>query len=147
MKLSTKGRYAARAMLELALNYGEEPVLLDEIAKRQGISKKYLERLLLTLKIAGLVKSIRGAHGGYILSRSPSEIKLSEIVLASEGSLAPVECVDDPNVCNKALFCVTRDIWKEIKEAMMKILESTSLEDMIKQQKQKESYQVMMYHI
>lgn len=138
MKLSTKGLYGARAMVEMALYYGQGPVLLKDIAKRQGISKKYLGHIITSLKVAGLVKSIRGAHGGYILAKPPVQIRLSQIIKALEGPLAPAECVDDPKCCPRAEICVTRDVWIEMKRAMDGILESISLEDLVQQQKKKE---------
>lgn len=114
IRLSTKGRYGARLMLELALQYGKGPILLKDIAKRQEISEGYLEHLLPPLKSAGLINSSRGAHGGYILAKALSEITLKEIVQTLEGSLSPVECVDTPTVCQRVRSCVTRDIWKKL---------------------------------
>jgi len=137
MKLSTKGRYGARTMVDMALHGGKGPVLLKDIAKRQNISEKYLEHIITSLKVAGLVKSIRGAHGGYILGKDPVQIKLSQIIKALEGSIAPVECVDDPDFCSRAELCVTRDVWVQIKKAMDKVLESISLKDLVEKQKKK----------
>ncbi len=139
MRLSTKGRYGARAMLDLALNACERPILLREIAKRQEVSEKYLEHSISALRKAGLVRSIRGARGGYVLAKLPSEIKLGEIMEVLEGSMAPVECVDDSKVCQRAQLCVTRDIWAKIKEAIDNILESITLADMVEQQNKKDS--------
>ena len=139
MRLSTKGRYGTRAMLDLALNPNEGPVLLREIAKRQEVSEKYLEHSISALRKAGLVRSIRGARGGYVLARLPSQIRLSEIMEVLEGSMAPVECVDDAQVCQRAQFCITRDIWTKIKEAVDNILESITLEDMVAQQNKKDN--------
>ena len=135
MRLSTRGRYAARLMLELALCYGRGPTLLKDIAKRQEISEGYLEHLLPPLKIAGLINSSRGAHGGYTLAREPSKINLKEVVQALEGSLSPVGCVDSLSVCQRTGFCVTRDIWKELGEKISQTLESVTLEDMVERQK------------
>jgi len=147
MKLSTKGRYGARAMVDIALYYDQGPVLLKDIAKRQDISEKYLEHIITSLKVAGLVKSIRGAHGGYILAKSPVQIKLSQIIKALEGSTAPVECVDDPKFCPRAELCVTRDVWREIKRGIDEILESISLKDLAEQQKKKEQNKNTIYNI
>ncbi|MEE9191076.1 MAG: Rrf2 family transcriptional regulator [Candidatus Aerophobetes bacterium] len=147
MRLSTKGRYGARAMLDLALNFGKEPVLLRDIATRQEVSEKYLEHSMSSLRNAGLVRSIRGARGGYILAKPPSEIRLSEIMEVLEGSMAPVECVDDPEVCHRADLCVTRDIWEKMKEAIDNILESTTLEDLAERYKDKESSNAIIYNI
>ena len=147
MRLSTKGRYGARAMLDLALNSGKGPVLLRDIAKRQEVSEKYLEHSITTLRKAGLVRSIRGARGGYVLAKSPSQIRLSEIMQVLEGSMAPVECVDDPQVCQRAQLCVTRDIWAKIKEAVDNILESITLEDMVERQNRKRNSKGIVYNI
>ncbi len=147
MRLSTKGRYGARAMLDLALNFGKEPVLLRDIATRQEVSEKYLEHSMSSLRNAGLVRSIRGARGGYILAKLPSEIRLSEIMEVLEGSMAPVECVDDTEVCHRADLCVTRDIWVKMKEAIDNILESTTLENLAERYKEKESSNAIIYNI
>ena len=147
MKLSTKGRYAMRAMLDLSLHYGEGPILLKDIAKREHISESYLEQIILSLKAAGLVNSTRGARGGFILTRPPSQIRLIEVMQVSEGSTAPVECVLDPEVCSHASLCVTRDIWSEMTKAMNGILESTTLQDLVKRQREKEQPKADMYYI
>ncbi|MCX5886981.1 MAG: Rrf2 family transcriptional regulator [Proteobacteria bacterium] len=146
MKISTKGRYGARAMLDLALYYGKGPILLKDIAMRQEIPLRYLEQLIVPLKASGLVKSTRGARGGYVLSRLPSDIKLSEIIYVLEGSIVPVECVTQPKNCHRSENCVTRDIWTEMYLATQSILESFTLEELVKRynKKQKASLQ---YHI
>ncbi len=147
MRLTTKGQYGARAMLDLAINCNDGPILLRDIAKRQEVSEKYLEHSVSALRKAGLVRSIRGARGGYVLARQPSEIRLSEIMEVLEGSMAPVECVDDPQVCQRAQLCVTRDIWARMKEAIDNILESITLRDMVEQHKDKESSKAILYDI
>ncbi|MFH1578401.1 MAG: Rrf2 family transcriptional regulator [Candidatus Omnitrophota bacterium] len=147
MKLSTKGRYGARLMLDLALYYGQDPVFLKDIARRQEISEKYLSHLVAPLKAAGLINSTRGAHGGYSLARSPRDITLGEIIRAVEGGLSLVECVATPNVCQRVNFCVTRDIWQEMGDKMMRVLESNTLEDMVQRQKQKQKMYPAMYSI
>jgi len=147
MRLSTKARYGARAMLDLAIRSGEGPVLVREIARRQGFSARYLEQLLLPLKAAGLVRATRGARGGFSLARSPSEIKLSEIIQIMEGSMAPVECVDNAGVCSRADLCITREVWGEMKKAMEGVLESTTLQDLVERQKRKEQSAESMYSI
>ena len=131
MKLSTKGRYATRAMLDLAQHFGEGPILVKDISKRQGISERYLEQILISLKTAGFVRGIRGARGGFVLLKSPSEIRLIDIVQTMEGSTAPVECVDDSSLCPQSDQCVTREVWAEVKGAIDKVLESTTLEDLL----------------
>ena len=147
MRLSTKGRYGTRAMLDLALNFGEGPILLRDIARRQEVSEKYLEHSISALRRAGLVRSIQGARGGYILAKPPSEIRVSEIMGVLEGSMAPVECVDNPQVCHRANLCVTRDIWVRIKEATDSILQSTTLQDMVEQHREKQSSWAIAYSI
>ncbi|MCI2425692.1 Rrf2 family transcriptional regulator [Candidatus Acetothermia bacterium] len=147
MRLSTKAEYGLRAMLDLAIRSGEGPVLVREIARRQGFSARYLEQLLLPLKAAGLVRATRGAHGGFSLARSPSEINLSEIIQIMEGSMAPVECVDDAGVCARADLCITREIWGEMKRAVDGVLESTTLQDLADRQKRKEQSAEAMYNI
>lgn len=147
MRISTKAEYGTRAMLDLAIRSGEGPVLVREIAKRQAFSARYLQQLLLPLKVAGLVRATRGAHGGFSLARSPSEIKLSEIIQIMEGSTAPLECVDDAGVCSRADSCITREIWGEMKKAMDGVLESTTLQDLVERQKRKQQSEGSMYHI
>ena len=136
MKISTKGRYGMRAALELSLRYGSGPVMVREISDSQEISERYLEQLLIPLKLVGLVRVSRGAHGGFTLARPPSEIRLIEIVQTMEGSNAPVECVDNAQICSRGDTCITRDVWTEIKQATDRILEATTLQDLIQRQKQ-----------
>jgi Rrf2 family protein len=147
MKLSTKGRYAMRAMLDLAQRYGEGLVLLKEVARRQEVSERYLEHLFLTLKTAGLVTSVRGARGGFMLSRAPSYIKLIDIVRVCEGDLSLVECVTDPASCTRSSSCATRDLWQDVKEAMDSVLESLTLQDLLNRQSKKELVANNMYNI
>lgn len=148
MKLSTKGRYAARAMLDIALNQGGGPVAVREIAERQRISERYLENILTVLVGAGLVISTRGKSGGFSLSRAPRDINLEEIITAVEGSLAPVDCVDDVNNCDMVSICVTYEIWCKLEKALMDILSSTTLKDMIDMYDKKVSKtENIMYYI
>ncbi len=147
MKLSTRGQYGTRALLELALHQGQGPVLLRDIAQRQQISLQYLEHLISPLIAGGVVRSTRGARGGVSLARAPEEIRLSEVVRLLEGSSAPVECVDNPEACNRSELCVTRDIWGELKQAIDGVLESTTLKDLVERQKRKEQPEAEMYYI
>ena len=147
MKLSTRGRYGTRALLELALRQGEGPVLLRDIAQGQQISLSYLEHLITPLIAAGIVRSTRGARGGVLLARPPEEIRLSEVIQLLEGSIAPSECVNNPGICMRSGFCVTRDVWGEMKKAMNGILESTTLQDLAERQKGKEHSEKAMYYI
>ena len=147
IKLSTKGRYGTRLMLDLALSYGKKPVLLKDIAERQEISVGYLEQIMPGLKAAGLINSSRGAHGGYTLARAPSDITLKEVVMALEGSLTLVECVKTPKVCKRIDFCVTRDLWRELTEKMKDTLNSKTLQDLVDQHKEKQKSRPLMYSI
>lgn len=147
VKLSTKGQYAARAMLELALHYEKGPMLLRNIAKIHNISERYLERLMSALVSAGLVRSLRGQKGGFILARNPSEIRLDQVIEVVEGSISPVSCLDDKKFCKKINTCVTYDIWVKLKDAMVGVLKSISLEDMVNMHKEKIKSQDKMYYI
>jgi len=138
MKLSTKGRYGTRAMLDVALHCREGPVRLTDIARRQQLSKKYLEHLISRLEAAGLLRSIRGAGGGISLARLPSDIKLSEILHTLEGPIALVECVDNPERCPRSSSCATRDIWMQMGQLLGVFVESKTLEDLCRQQREKE---------
>ncbi|MCX5749742.1 MAG: Rrf2 family transcriptional regulator [Candidatus Saganbacteria bacterium] len=131
MKLSTKGRYGVRLMLDLALHFGQGPALLKDISKRQEISEKYLWQLIPPLKNAGLVNSIRGSKGGYILAKKPAKINLEEIVSLLEGPINFVDCVDDPDSCKRALQCVTMDVWDGMAQNIKKYLSGITLQDLI----------------
>jgi len=137
MKMSTRGRYSTRLMLELAMHFGQGPVLLKDISKSQDISLKYLGQLIIPLKIAGLIKSTRGSHGGYFLSRSPDKISLSEVVTAVEGPIAFSECVDSPDICYRSKTCVAREVWEKASRQFNETLDSITLADMLKRQEAK----------
>ncbi len=147
MKLSTRARYGTRALLDLALHSGEGAVLLKDIARRQEISLPYLQHLITPLIAAGIIKSTRGARGGILLLKPPAEIKLSEVLQLLEGSIAPVDCVNNPKTCPRSDLCVTRDIWGELEKVMNAVLESTTLQDLVERQKRKERPKKTMYHI
>ena len=147
MKLSTRGRYGTRALLELALHEGDRPLLLRGIADRQQISLSYLEHLISPLIAGGIVRSTKGPKGGISLTRKPSEIRLSDVIQLLEGSVAPVDCVDNPDICDRSSSCVTRDIWRELKNAMSGVLESTTLQNLVERQKDKEGSEEEMYYI
>ena len=136
MKFSTRGRYAMRAMLDLALQSGDGPTMIKDISKRQGISHLYLEQLFNRLSSAGLVRSIRGPKGGFILTKPLSHIRVSDIMQVMEGSAAPVECVDNTMLCSRAGCCAARKVWIEVKEAMDEVLESITLQDLVKWEEQ-----------
>jgi Rrf2 family protein len=147
MRISTKIRYGTRAMLELASHYGEGPIELKEIAKQENISLKYLEQVIIPLRSAGLVKSVRGSKGGYSLGKSPPEICLNDLVEILEGPVDLIECLRDPKACQKSSFCVTRDIWKEVSEAIYRIFHSVTLEEMVNRKREKEGLIPPMYQI
>ena len=134
-------------MLELASHYGEGPIELKEIARKENISFKYLEQVINPLRAAGLVKSIRGSKGGYSLGRPPSEICLYDVVETLEGPLNLLECLHDANVCQKVPSCVTRDIWREVSDSISKIFYSVTLEDMVNRKIEKEGHHSPMYQI
>ena len=147
MRLSTRGQYGTRALLELALHWGEEPVPLKGIAQRQQIPLQYLEHLITPLIAAGVVRSTRGARGGVSLVKPPQEVRLSEVIQLLEGSSAPVKCVNDPKSCARYELCVTRDTWSELKRAIDGVLESTTLQNLVERQKIKEQTEKAMYYI
>jgi Rrf2 family cysteine metabolism transcriptional repressor len=147
MKISTRGRYATRAMLDLALHYGKAPVLLKNISLRQGISLRYLEQIISPLVAAKIVASTRGPKGGVMLARPPRKIKLSEIIQVLEGPITPVECVENPGVCTRAPLCVARDVWTDLAKAMYGVLESTSLQDLVERQEKKRAGRELQYNI
>jgi Rrf2 family transcriptional regulator, cysteine metabolism repressor len=147
MKISTKGRYATRAMLDLALHYGRTPVLLKDISARQGISLRYLEQIVSPLIAARLINSVRGPHGGIILAKTPGEIRLLDIIQVLEGPVVPVECVDNPCTCTRAPSCVTRDVWNDLARAMQGVLESTTLQDLVEKQKKQTPDKELLYDI
>lgn len=138
MKLSTRTRYGTRALLDLAHHRGDKPVQLKEIARRQNISLHYLEHIITPLVGAGIIRSTRGARGGLQISRKPEQIKLSEVVTLLEGTITPVDCVTDPECCERADSCITRDLWSEMKNAIDKTLDSITLQDLLEREKSKE---------
>ncbi len=138
MKLSTKVRYGTRAMVDLAMHQGERPVLVKAIAERQSLSKKYLESLLAALKTAGLLRSVRGAKGGYLLARTPDEITLEMVTNALDGPLALTDCIDTPSVCGQARDCVTRELWRDLTDALRAKLREITLADLAKRCAKKE---------
>ena len=135
MKISTKGRYALRLMLDLAMNGKESYVPIRSVSERQEISEKYLEQIITSLSRAKLVQSARGAQGGYRLVREPRDYTCGEILRAVEGSLAPVACLEPGHsVCARAKKCITLNLYKEIQDAVDQVVDRTTLEDLIRQQ-------------
>jgi len=137
MRISTKGRYGLRVMLELALRHGQGPVMMSTLATSQNISRKYLHSLLTSLKAVGLVRSVRGAGGGYVLALEPSEIRVAQVVQALEGSLLPVECAKDGSVCERSETCAAHDVWEELGRAMEKVLSGITLKELAVRQSAK----------
>ena len=132
MKISTKGRYALRLMIDLGENNTGTPVSLRDVAKRQGISEKYLEQIISILNKAGYVRSVRGAQGGYLLRREPKEYTVGDILRLTEGSLAPVTCVEDEDMpCERQDNCVTVIVWKKINEAINNVVDNITLQDLV----------------
>ena len=138
MKISTRGRYALRLMLDIALTGGESPVSLRDVAQRQDISDKYLEQISTPLSRAGLVRSVRGAGGGYLLTKSPEEYTAGEILRVLEGNLSPVSCVQDKGCCGRADRCVTQEVWEQIAAAVSGVVDHITLADLVKRYHEKQ---------
>lgn len=136
MKLSTRGRYGLKAMFQLSMHYGEGPTSLKTIADEQNLSENYLEQLFSTLRKEGLLSSVRGAQGGYMLSKPPQDITVGNILRALEGDLAPSSCIieDDPT-CENEDHCVTKLVWLKIRDSIDEVVDSITLKDMIEDKK------------
>ena len=132
MKLSTRSRYGTRLMLDLAQHYADGPVQIGEIGKRQDISVKYLEQLIIPLKKANYIKSVRGPKGGHVLAKSPERITVGEIVKLLEGGINLADCIENPDICDRYETCVTRGVWETATRAMNQELNSITLSDMTK---------------
>ena len=137
MKITTKGRYGLRALIDLAQYSEIEPVSISSIANRQGISERYLEQLMTMLKKAGLIKSIRGAGGGYVLAKDLTEISVGDVLRALEGNLEPVECTafSQDDTCAAAGGCVTKYVWQRINESINRTVDEISLEQLVRESK------------
>ena len=138
MKISTKGRYALRLMVDLALAESPSPVSLKDVATRQNLSDKYLEQIVTPLSHAGIVRSVRGAGGGYLLTRKPEEYTVGDILRPLEGDLAPVECATDEGYCDRCGECVTVELWQEIHRAVSRVVDNTTLADLVERAKAKQ---------
>ena len=135
MKISTKGRYALRLMLDLAINNTGEYITIKSISKRQDISDKYLEQIITQLSKAGFVKSTRGAQGGYRLAKAPEEYTVGSILRLIEGSLSPVACLDDDeNACIRSGQCATLDVWMKLNDAINNVVDNITLADLVDKQ-------------
>lgn len=133
MKISTKGRYGTRLMLDLAIHATNGPIPLKEVAERQEVSEKYLEQITPYLCRGGLIRSIRGPQGGYMLSMPPGNITVGQILRILEGSLAPVDCAaEDEPACKRAKGCATLQVWRRIHQAVSDVVDNITLEDLMK---------------
>lgn len=138
MKLSTRGRYGLRAMIDMAQNQDKSPMATRTIAAREGLSERYLEQLMVPLKRAGLVKSVRGSQGGYILARDPRDITAGDVIRVLEGPIAPVDCVSEasPEACTRSDYCVTRTLWTKVRDSIAEVLDSYTLADLAEESRQ-----------
>lgn len=143
MKISTRARYGLRLMIEIAANYKNRPIYLKEIAINIDVSEKYLSQIIIPLKGKGLVSTYGGAHSGYVPGKLPSEIKVKEIIEVLEGDLSLIDCATNDLVCSKAKNCVTRDIWIKLGEKISEFLDSLTLEDLVRLQKEKNRDMIM----
>ncbi len=149
MKISTRGRYGLRAMVDLAVYEHSGVTPLREIAERQNISEQYLEQLFASLRKSGIVKSVRGAHGGYLLNHAPEEITVKDILVALEGPIAPVDCVlskDARKECDSSDGCVTYNLWVKVKNNIDELLDSVKLSELKEEYKEKKTTD-FIYHI
>ena len=146
MKLSTRARYGVRLMVALAFNYDKGPVFLKDVAKGENISEKYLSLIVIPLRRIGLVNSIRGAHGGYLLAKDPSQITMKEIIDVLEGDCSLVDCVRNPSTCPRVPICASHDIWEIIGEKISETLNSVTL-DMLVKMNQEKAQKTMMHNI
>jgi Rrf2 family protein len=137
MKISTRSRYGLRLMFDLALNYDKGPIQLNEISNRQEISEKYLSQLVIQLRLAGLINSVRGSKGGYYLAKSPDKISVKDIVEPLEGSMNIIDCVDDNNDCSRKDHCITIEVWKILSEKINETLDSFKLSTLLEWHKKK----------
>ena len=144
MNLSTRTEYGLRAVMELASNYEQKPLPLKVIAQRQGISVKYLERIIAVLKNAGIVNSIRGSLGGYMLAKAPDQIKAIECFRCLEGPVSLVDCVYNKASCNRFADCMVKGLWKQVNDAIEGVLQSITLQDLVENAKREgiSNYQI-----
>jgi len=134
MRLSTKTRYGTRAVLDIAMHGENGPVTLSGIAERQDLSKKYVGHIVNQLLAAGILESVRGPQGGYMLARPAKQIRLGEIVRALDGSLAPVRCVEKPDFCHRSNRCAVKEVWVTLKEAVESVIDRITVAELVKRQ-------------
>lgn len=132
MKISTKGRYGLRTLMDVAVHQEKGPVNLNDIAGRQGISAKYLWQIVNLLKTAGFVRGTRGPKGGYVLLRDPADITLLDVIQVLEGPVSLVECVDDPDACTRVETCVAHSVWEEVAQAIRGALQKITLAEILR---------------
>ncbi|SKB76555.1 transcriptional regulator, BadM/Rrf2 family [Lachnospiraceae bacterium] len=141
MKISTRGRYAVRVMLDLALHNTGEYIKVKDIAKRQDISEKYLEQIISILNKAGFLHSVRGAQGGYQIADAPEKYTIGMVLRLTEGSLSPVACLDtDPNQCERCDTCETLQIWKDLSDAINNVVDHVTIQDLVDRHNENISY-------
>jgi len=140
MKISTKGRYGLRIMLDLARNDGDKPRMIGDICKEQNLSRKYAGRLIIALRKAGMITSVRGAKGGYKINRLPREISLLEILETMEGRVSIVDCVECPQKCERANDCTARNIWCDLNKKIRSELAAISLQSILNRQTESDDY-------
>ncbi len=144
LKLSTRGRYGLRALIEIGRRSGEGPVLMGDIAEKQAFSRKYLHALLTSLKEAGIVKSRRGARGGYLLAKEPKDIYMSDVFEALEGKMSIIDCLTDPEVCERQNICESFPLWKSLNDILDQFLTGVTLEDILANRKTGETVVCML---
>lgn len=147
MKISTRTRYGTKALMDIALHQSEEPVSLKDVAGRQQIPQHYLEQMMSRLTSADLVRTTRGPRGGVSLARPPQQIVMSEVLRILEGTNSLTECIETPELCPGSEACVTRDLWREMNQAMNQVLESTTLQDLVDRHKIRNESNATMYYI
>ncbi|HEY7357976.1 MAG TPA: Rrf2 family transcriptional regulator [Ktedonobacterales bacterium] len=133
MKLTMKSDYGLRAIIDLAQHYGQGPVQCSDIARRQDIPEYYLDQLLIAMRKAGLIRSMRGPQGGHLLARAPAQIMMGEVIQTLDGSLAPMECVSDPGSCNQSSCCALREVWVKVDQFTQQLVMSTTVEELARQ--------------
>lgn len=147
MKISTKGRYGLRVLLDIAAHQDSGPVILRDIAQRQGISEKYLWQVINPMKAAGFVNSSRGAKGGYVLAKGSDMITLLDVISVLEGPVCVVDCVDEPGKCERSSFCVTREVWDKIEVCIKNTMAEITLKQLVKNQRDRDAQVSLSYMI
>lgn len=148
MKISTKGRYGLRAMVDLAINARGEHIALSAVAERQNISINYLEQVFSVLRKAGLVKSVKGAQGGYILADKPENIKVGTVLRVLEGSLSVIDSTETKDINNKSIqFCLKQSVWDKVDESISNVVDTITLEDLVNDYKRLNDLGAIMYYI